>query len=94
VPEALDGLNGSQGQFFNMLILDFSGCETSTQVVNNMFIVRIILLDENHANSVLRGSKIKEIIATIIRRKEKWSSCEGQLQSFKSIVGNGIPDEL
>jgi hypothetical protein len=51
--EALNGLNSSQAQFFNMLTLYFSGCETSTQVVNNMFVVRIILLDENHANSVL-----------------------------------------
>jgi hypothetical protein len=38
-----------------------------------MFIMHIILVDENHANSVLQGSKIKEIIMTIIRRKEKWS---------------------
>ena len=71
MPEALDGMNGSQGNFFDMLILDFSWCETSTQVVNNMFVVRIILLDENHANSRLRGRKIKEIIATVIEGEEK-----------------------
>jgi hypothetical protein len=94
MPKAMNSLNNSQGQFFDMLILDFSGCETLTQVINNMFFVRIILLDENHANSVLRGSKIEEIIANVIGRKEKRSSREGQLQSFKSIVGNGIPDGL
>jgi hypothetical protein len=92
--EALNGLNDSQGHFFDMLILNFCGCETLTQVINNMFVMRIILLDENHANSVLRGRKIKEIIATVIWRKEKRGSCEGQLQSFKIFVANGIPYEL
>jgi hypothetical protein len=31
-----------------------------------MFIVSIILLDENHANGKLRGRKIKEIITIVI----------------------------
>jgi hypothetical protein len=53
VSEALDGLDSGQGHFLDMLILDFSRCETSTQVVNNMFVVSIILLNENHTNSVL-----------------------------------------
>ena len=53
VPEALDGLNGGQGQFLDMLILDFSRRETLTLVVNNMFVVSIILFDENHANGVI-----------------------------------------
>jgi hypothetical protein len=59
-----------------------------------MFIMRIILLEKNHANGILLGNKIKKIITTIIRRKEKRSSHEGQIQSLKSIVGSGIPDEL
>jgi hypothetical protein len=90
----LDSLDGRQGQFLEMLILDFSWRETLNQVVNNMFVMGIILLDENHANSVLRGNKIKEIIVIVIGGKKKRISCEGQLQSFKSIVSNGIPDKL
>jgi hypothetical protein len=43
----------AKARFFDILILDFSGCETSTQVINNMFVVSIILLDENHANGVI-----------------------------------------
>jgi hypothetical protein len=74
VPEVLDGLDGSQGEFLNMLILNFSQCETSNQVVNNMFVMSIILLDKNHANDVIRGNKVKEIIMTVIEGKEKRSA--------------------
>jgi hypothetical protein len=37
-----------------------------------MFIVRIILLDENHSDGVVQGCEVEEIIATIIRGEEKW----------------------
>jgi hypothetical protein len=59
-----------------------------------MFIVRIILLDENHSDGVFQGCEVEEIITTVIRREEKWGTCERQFQSFESFVGSGIRYEL
>jgi hypothetical protein len=47
-----------------------------------MFVMRIILLDENHRDGVIQGGEVEEIIATVIGGEEKQSTCHGQFQRF------------
>jgi hypothetical protein len=59
-----------------------------------MFIMRIILLDDNHSDGIIRGGEVEEVIMTIIRGEEKRSMCQGQFQSFKRFFCDGVPYEL
>ena len=45
VTKTLNNLNNDQGQFLHMKIFGFGGRETLNQIVDNMLIMRIILLD-------------------------------------------------
>jgi hypothetical protein len=65
-----------------------------TQVIDDMFIMRIILLDENHSDGVIQGYEVEEIIMVVIQWEEERSTCQGQFQSFKGFVSDGILDEL
>jgi hypothetical protein len=59
-----------------------------------MLVMRIILLNKNHSDGVIRGCEVEEIITTVIEGEEKWSMCQGQFQSFEGFVCDGIPYEL
>jgi hypothetical protein len=60
-----------------------------------MFIMRIILLDENHRDGVIPGCKVEEIIKAIIQGERGEKYVLGTVSKLlKIFVGDGIPYEL
>ena len=89
--EALDGTNGSQGQFLDISISSFRIKEVAAEIIYNMFNVIVICLNKNHADSGVGGSQVKSIVVMIVGRPQQWSRNKETLETLKRLLSSSIP---
>jgi len=63
----LDSLNGSQGKLLNINISSLRVKEVLAKIIDNVLKTIVIILNQNHANSVVGSSEIKNIVTMVVR---------------------------
>ena len=64
--QSLNCMNGGQGKFLYMRIIDFHINKVLAQIIYDMLVELLILLNQNHTNHLLRHDHINQEITAIV----------------------------
>ena len=72
--ESLNCMNGGEGKFLHMIIMDFHINKVLVQIIYDMLVELLILLNQNHTNHLHGHDHINKKIMTIVR----WTKHRGR----------------
>lgn len=63
----MDRVNSCQGELLDISILSLSVKEVVAKIIDNVIGTIVVVLNQNHANSVFDNSEIKSIVMMVIK---------------------------
>ena len=73
--QSLNHMNGGQGKFLHMGIMDFCIDKVSAQIIYDMLMDLLILLNQNHTNHLHGHGHINKKITAIVRWNKHGGGC-------------------
>ena len=86
-------MKNCQIQLFNMCIAEFNTDETFAKVVDHIFLMQLVFLNQHHADGGIIGHKIKDEVLTVVKLMEEWGHFQGNLEGIECSLSLTIPHE-